>query len=155
MESNITKYVATEADIDFARKTHHEAYHDVVVRQFGMWNEVKQDAYFEKNWTQDPIEIIEYGRVPCGWIALKDHGDHLELVEMLLLPEFQGQGIGSRIMNDIIATAKVRNIPLRLHVLHENKAVNLYRRFGLKETGKTATHIEMEFDPSETHKTGQ
>lgn len=31
--------VATEEDIEFARKVHHEAYHDTVVAQFGTWDE--------------------------------------------------------------------------------------------------------------------
>lgn len=151
-EKVIARRKVTDADKDFARTVHHRAYHDVVVRQLGVWDEARQDNYFEKNWNEDPMEILECDGVPCGWLVLKDHEDYLELGEILLLPEFQGQGLGTRILREVIQAAKTRNIPIRLRVLHENEAVNLYRRLGFVETGKSATHFEMELKPDTVSK---
>jgi GNAT superfamily N-acetyltransferase len=148
-EKAIVRRKVSDAEKDFARTVHHRGYHDVVVKKFGAFDEARQDQYFEQNWTEDQIEIIECDGVPCGWLAVEDHGDYLELGEIILLPEFQGQGLGTRIIEDIIQTAKARNIPLRLRVMFENEAIDLYRRLGFKETGKTPTHFEMELKPNE------
>jgi hypothetical protein len=39
----------------------------------------------------------------------------------------------------------VREVPVRLRAFHANHAVNLYRGLGFRETGKTDTHILMEW----------
>ncbi len=39
---------ATSRDTEFARLSHHEAYRDVVSRQFGAWDETLQDRLFEE-----------------------------------------------------------------------------------------------------------
>jgi len=46
MEIVFSKRPATTADTEFARFTHHAAYHDVVVRQFGNFDERMQDNFF-------------------------------------------------------------------------------------------------------------
>ena len=71
----------------------------------------------------------------------------IELHELVLLPEFQGQGIGSQLLKEVIDKAKAMNIPAHLGVLKENRAANLYRRLGFIQTGETETHFLMEFKP--------
>ena len=50
ISERLTLRLATDADKAFARHVHHQAYHDVIVRQFGEWNEAEQDAYFDSTW---------------------------------------------------------------------------------------------------------
>lgn len=76
--------------------------------------------------------------------------DFITLHELVLLPEFQGQGIGSKILSEAMEIAKSKNIPARLQVLKENKAAELYRRMGFKQIGETETHFEMEYNPAES-----
>ncbi len=40
----ITLRLAGEDDKDFCRRTHHLAYRDVVMRQFGGWDDGQQDG---------------------------------------------------------------------------------------------------------------
>ena len=42
----ITKRRAEATDAEFARSVHHRAYRDVVIRQYGMWDEKAQDDFF-------------------------------------------------------------------------------------------------------------
>lgn len=41
---------ATDADTEFARGVHHLAYRNVVERQFGEWDVVRQDQFFANDW---------------------------------------------------------------------------------------------------------
>jgi hypothetical protein len=45
----------------------------------------------------------------------------------------------------VIENAGVRQVPVRLGTFRVNRAVNLYRRLGFREVGKTDTHILMEW----------
>ncbi|AIJ25384.1 GNAT family N-acetyltransferase [Amycolatopsis methanolica] len=51
-----------------------------------------------------------------------------------LLPEFQGRGVGSRLITDLIADADRRGLAVELDVLAVNtRAYEPYRRLGFRE----------------------
>lgn len=145
--AELTRRPAQEEDVDFLRKVHHEAYRDVVEKQFGGWDEKAQDAFFASALKHSPHEVLYYDEQPCGYFSMEEHADFIELHELVLLPEFQGKGIGSKILNDAVELAKTKNLPARLQVLKENKAADLYRRLGFQTVGETETHLEMEYKP--------
>ena len=144
---NLTKHPLTRDDENLIRKIHHAAYHDVIVEQFGSWDEKVQDVFFGKSWKPETHEMILENNVPVGYVWIEHNKDHIFIHELVISPEFQGKGIGSQILKETIDEAKAKNIPVRLQVLKKNKAQNLYRRFGFKDTGTTDTHFEMELIP--------
>lgn len=143
----LNRQPAEEKDTEFARQAHHRAYHDVVVRQFGSFDDKAQDKFFESAWKGSNHEIIYANGKPCGYFSMEESVDEITLHELVLLPEFQGQGIGSKILSEAIEISKTKNIPVRLQVLKENKAAELYRRMGFIQTGETETHYQMEYNP--------
>ena len=62
-----------------------------------------------------------------------------------ILPEFQGQGIGTQVLQDIISDNP--NKRLYLKVYKENPARHLYERAGFKLYGETITHYLYEKMP--------
>jgi len=82
--------------------------------------------------------------VPVGAICTTDDSNHLLLREVFLLPSYQAQGIGSKIVQQGLATARRAKKPLRLRVLRENQARELYERLGLVVYEETETHFWME-----------
>jgi ribosomal protein S18 acetylase RimI-like enzyme len=142
----VTKRPARETDTDFARSVHHQAYRDVSVRQFGPWDEMQQDEYFKGDWTSADFEIVLCDGIACGYMCVED-GEHVAHVrELVLLPEFQGRGIGSSLLREVMERASRRGVPVRLETFYVNRALNLYRRLGFQEIGRTETHILMEWN---------
>jgi ribosomal protein S18 acetylase RimI-like enzyme len=139
---------AEDQDYEFARQVHHAAYHDVVERQFGKWDEQAQDGFFQSAWKGSAHEIIYLNGEPAGYFSMDETDDLIDLHELVLLPKFQGQGTGTKILNEAIEKAKTKNKVARLQVLKANKAAELYRKLGFSEVGETDTHIKMEFDPN-------
>ncbi|MCR4274859.1 MAG: GNAT family N-acetyltransferase [Candidatus Campbellbacteria bacterium] len=151
-QKQLKRRPAEEQDYEFARQVHHASYRDVVEKQFGSWDEQKQDKFFRSAWESSPHELIYCNGEPCGYFSMHETDDAIQLHELVLLPEFQGQGIGSEILKESLEQVRAKHKPVRLQVLKKNKAANLYRRMGFKETGETETHIEMEFNPhNSTH----
>lgn len=142
---------ATSSDTEFARTTHHAAYRDVVSRQFGAWDEALQDRLFEEKWMPDKCEIVLCDGNPCGFLSVEDHPDHIHISEIVIAPQFQGRGIGSRLLNEEVQRGREAKSPLRLQVLRENRALELYRRLGFKECDTTETHICMIWEDCEQH----
>jgi ribosomal protein S18 acetylase RimI-like enzyme len=75
------------------------------------------------------------------------------IIDIALLPPFRGQGIGTRLLDGVLAGAQAAGVPVRLHVEAGNPAAALYRRLGFvevpapeDETGFEIYH-EMEWLP--------
>ena len=141
---HITKRPGLDTDVEFARSVHHRAYRDVVVAQYGHWNEETQDQGFIAAWSQAPHEVILCDEVRCGYLCVEDRDDDIFVSQIVIDPDFQEQGIGTHILQDVIERAVVRGVPLRLTTQVLNRAVNLYLRLGFRESERTDAHILME-----------
>jgi GNAT superfamily N-acetyltransferase len=141
----ITKRPALDADTDFARAVHHQAYHDVVVRQYDMWDEEAQDEFFKNDWSPPAFEIILCDGVPCGYTRIEDRSCDIHVRELVISPPFQGQGIGTQILREVIDRGKACKVPVRLGTQRANRAAELYLRLGFREFARTETHILMEW----------
>ncbi len=145
--------VATPADIDFAREVHHQAYRDVVERQFGPWNASFQDQRFAEGWASATFSIVLCDDEPCGYLCVEDRANDLHVREIVIAPAFQGRGIGTTLLQDVLQRAGSRGVPVRLGTFHANRAATLYRRLGFQEVAHTPTHLLLEWRP--TSKRGQ
>jgi ribosomal protein S18 acetylase RimI-like enzyme len=142
---DVTTRPALASDTDFARQVHHEAYREVVERQYGPWDEERQDRYFQESWHAAVFAIVLCDNVPCGYLCVEDRPADLHVREIVILPGYQGQGIGSTLLRDVIERARQRDVPVRLGTHHVNRAANLYRRLGFREIGRTETHLLFEW----------
>jgi GNAT superfamily N-acetyltransferase len=142
----LTRKAATPSDTDFARNAHHRAYRDVIVRQFGSWDDILQDKFFDSDWRNSKFEILLCDDVPCGYTSIEEAADCIHIRELVLLPEYQARGIGSSILHETLERAKQRQIPVKLGTLHKNRALNLYKKLGFHECGSTETHTLMQWN---------
>ena len=134
---------ATSSDTTFLRDLHHTAYRELVIRQFGSWDEPAQDAFFDQSLRDADFELILDGDVAVGAVGTSLQTDHLFLSEIQILPEHQNRGIGTRILNAQIERAAELDKPVGLQVLRENRARIWYERHGFRVIGETVTHYLM------------
>jgi ribosomal protein S18 acetylase RimI-like enzyme len=142
---NVRLRPAGADDKEFARGVHHEAFRDVVLRQFGRFGD-EQDTFFDADWDSQPKQIIEVDDEPAGYAQIVDDVDSFEVKQIVIAPAFQNRGAGTRIMSDVIERARARGRPVRLGVLFENHdARRLYERLGFRDIGRSDTHTLMEW----------
>lgn len=134
-----------ERDVEFACQVHHVVYKDIVIRQFGSWDEKIQDGFFAEKWNQTPHQIVLLSGKPIGVVSIVRKVDHIFLSEIQILQEYQGRGIGTQIITEQIERSRDSGLPLRLQVLRLNKAQDLYRRLGFSVASTTDTHVMMEW----------
>jgi ribosomal protein S18 acetylase RimI-like enzyme len=141
----ITKRAAEATDAEFVRFVHHRAYRDVVIGQYGTWDEKAQDNFFADDWCAATHQIVIYENVLCGYICLEYRDEDIHIRELVIDPEFQGKGIGTFLLREVINDAEARQVPVRLATQRANRAITLYRKLGFREFERTATHILMEW----------
>ncbi len=131
-------------DKEFLRDLNERCYKDVVIRQFGEWDLELQRDFFEKKWTSELFTAISTQDGDVGVLSVWKEADCLRLSEILVDPAFQHLGIGTTVVKAVLKDAKSKGLPVRLQVLHENMAKQLYLRLGFVKYGETDTHILME-----------
>ena len=131
----------------WARKLNTAAYHTVITEQFGVWNDREQQRQFGDKWAQGQYQVISCEGVPVGVLWISEKEEHVFINELLIVPERQGLGIGTRVMSDVLRDAGTRNLPVRLRVLLRNRARALYERLGFKVDAVTPTHFLMSWAP--------
>ena len=91
--------------------------------------------------------IVLSGGKPIGRLKVYEDEEELMLVDIALVPEVQGQGIGTWLLEGLKNRAREAKKPLRLHVLVTSRGFRLYERLGFRRVADDGSYIEMEFRP--------
>ena len=81
---------------------------------------------------------------PIGRVLLANSVEAYHLVDIALLGEFRGRGIGTRLLEDLLAKAEREGKPVRLHVEPFNPALRLYERLGFERVADKGAYYLME-----------
>jgi ribosomal protein S18 acetylase RimI-like enzyme len=94
--------------------------------------------------------VISIGDLPAGSIIIFRGPSEIRLVDIALLPEFRGRGLGGEVISMLVSEAAHAGSRLRLSVLRSNRATHLYERLGFIATGGDEMYCEMECRPTES-----
>jgi ribosomal protein S18 acetylase RimI-like enzyme len=83
------------------------------------------------------------GVLKMGIVALKGTTKSLHIRQLQILPEFQGQGVGSKVLTVVKKRALQLQLPITLNVLLRNPARGLYLRHGFQIEGKNKLEFQM------------
>jgi len=92
-----------------------------------------QDTYYREQFPDASYDLVVADGVPMGRLYLDRRADEVRILDIALLPEHRGKGIGSRLMTTILNEAKESGLPVRIHVERSNPAMRLYRRLGFSK----------------------
>jgi GNAT superfamily N-acetyltransferase len=106
-----------------------------------------QRRHYGAYYPQGEFMIVLLGEKPAGRFYLDRCGEFFLVIDIALLPEYRGLGIGSRLLENLLAEAKAASKPVRLHVETSNRASGLYQRFGFIPLEVRGTRWLMEWKP--------
>ena len=95
---------ATDADRHFSFTVAREAL-GPYARALGIWDDARARDIEDERFGRGNFEIIEFDGVPVGCLRCELYEDHLRLVRLALLQEWQGRGIGSAVLRAVIHRA--------------------------------------------------
>lgn len=90
--------------------------------------------------------VIEVDGESAGRVWLDESGGwELHLVDIAVLPNYQGRGLGAAVLRQILKKASASSKRARLHVARINvRAFDFYRRLGFEVKGGDEVYIEMQ-----------
>jgi GNAT superfamily N-acetyltransferase len=89
--------------------------------------------------------VLEKDGVPAGRLYVDRQADTLLIVDVALLPEWRGQGVGTALMQEVVAEARAAGKTVTVTVEKHNPAERLYRRLGFREVADEGVHWIMQW----------
>ena len=94
------------------------------------------------HWSE--AQVVEVDGQPVGLWKLWRQPEVWWILQVQLMPEAQGRGIGAALVRALQAEARAAGMPLKLKVLKNNPALRLYRRLGFAIVGEDEHGWEMQ-----------
>lgn len=103
---------------------------DATIEGFLRQQFATQDHYYRANFPDATFEVIVVDGEPAGRLYLHDVADETRIIDIAVLPRFQGRGVGTRLVREVLAAAGARGACVTIHVERNNPALAWYRRLG-------------------------
>lgn len=107
-----------------------------------------QQQHYQIHFADAAFQVILVDGKPAGRVSVARREAAFLIVDLALLPQYQGAGIGTRLVCDILAEAERLGKPVQLHVEKENRAVGLYRRLGFSPVADRGLYWFLEWVPA-------
>lgn len=108
-----------------------------------------QHRAYTFNYPQADSYIIIADGEQAGRLMLNRTDEEIFMIDLALLPEYRGSGIGSTLFKELLAEGAEFGKPVVLHVLKDNtKAIRLYERLGFKVCADVGMYFRMECVPA-------
>ncbi len=119
------------------------------------WTPAQQDAFlrrqfraqqehYQAEFPHPEHSIILVDDRPIGRLFVSRNSEAIDLVDISLLPQHRAAGIGTCLIENLLAEGRRAGKPVRLYVFWFNRARRLYERLGFTKISETSTHIQME-----------
>ncbi len=121
-------------------------------KAFIIMQSMAQLAEYKIKFPGAAFRIIIYNKQDAGRFYTWENEDEIRLIDITLLPQFRGKGIGTSLLQKLIKRSDKVQKKISLHVEPGNPALQLYRRLGFIHIKNNGRHYYMEKDPAERNK---
>lgn len=105
-----------------------DLYHKIMAQQYD-----SQHRFYFANYDTAHYGIIQWTGQPIGRLYVDYRHDEVRVLEIAVLPEYRGRGIGRIVMTGLCLEAAMRKTPVRLHVHYLSRAQRFYQQLGFRE----------------------
>jgi ribosomal protein S18 acetylase RimI-like enzyme len=102
-----------------------------------------QDYHYRTYFPATRFDIVQVEGCEIGRLYVERNAVQLHVLDIALLPEHRGRGIGSALMRALMDEAAATARKVVLHVERHNPAFALYQRLGFVEIADQGLYIEM------------
>lgn len=106
-----------------------------------------QHKYYQEVFPDAEYSIVEKDGEPIGRLYLDRREQEHRLIDIALLPEYRGHGLGKSLMTEVLDEARAAGKMVRIHVEQNNPAMRLYQRLGFEKVEDQGVYYLMEWRP--------
>ena len=116
------------------------------IEQVRGWDEGLEEERFRQNFDPATTRVILSDNRVIGFLGVRPENDVLYIAQAYIIPEYQGQGIGTALIREVLAG----DLPVELYVMKLNTgARRLYERLGFRVKSEHETDYRMRAEPGQ------
>ena len=106
-----------------------------------------QSLHYERHYTDTSFDLVLVDSEPAGRLIVGRWPQEVRVVDIALLAEFRGRGVGEQLMRGVLEEAEGRGVKASIHVERANPALRFYERLGFVTAEEKGIHLLMERPP--------
>lgn len=106
-----------------------------------------QDADYRRRNPTGTFDVVLVDGRPAGRLYVDRRAGEIRIIDIALLPEHRGAGVGARLLAQVMDEASSSNRKVSIHVEIHNRAAELYGRLGFRVVAERGVHRLMEWLP--------
>ena len=107
-----------------------------------------QDAWWREHYAAASFDVILVDGEPAGRFYVHRGEREIRIVDVALLPEYRGNGVGSSLLRDLLSEADAAGKSVTIHVERMNPALRLYERLGFTLAEDKGVYLFLERPPA-------
>lgn len=112
-------------------------------QQFGA-----QRAHYLQHYASAEYSIVLEHGVPVGRLYVNRLSDDIRIMDVALMPEARGRGIGGALVQRILEEAARTGKSVSIHVEAFNPALRLYERLGFRQIDASGPYLLLQWKPA-------
>ena len=92
-------------------------------------------------------DVVLVDGVPAGRLYVDRTADEIRVVDITLLPEHRGAGVGESLLEPILDEGDRDGLPVTIHVERHNPALRLYDRLGFEVVDDLGVYLFLRRPP--------
>ena len=106
-----------------------------------------QSAHYAAHFADASFDVVLVDGDPAGRLIVARREDVLKVIDIALLPEHRGRGLGTRLLRPLLDEASERGVKVEVYVEQFNPALRLYERLGFAARETNGVYLRMERPP--------
>lgn len=106
-----------------------------------------QTAHYQAHYPGAGRWVILHGGQPAGRLYVDRWEREIRIMDLALLPDHRGQGLGTHLLRELIEEAAAAGKVLSIHVERQNPALRLYQRLGFEPAEDKGIYLLLECPP--------
>ena len=106
-----------------------------------------QHSHYTEHFPDGDFQLVLKGDEAIGRLYVDRCSNEIRIIDIALLPDFQGKGTGSGLLEALLDEARQFDLPLRIHVEKFNPALRWYERLGFRQIEDKGVYLFMEWTP--------
>jgi ribosomal protein S18 acetylase RimI-like enzyme len=113
-----------------------------------------QHQQYQEGYRDASFNVILLDGQPAGRLYLARGVDEIRIVDIAILPDFRGRGIGTGLITGVQADAAQAGKAVRIHVERFNPALRLYDRLGFRPIVDRGVYLFLEWTAASRQSAG-
>jgi ribosomal protein S18 acetylase RimI-like enzyme len=106
-----------------------------------------QYQHYQLHYPTCERNIVEREGKAVGRLWVDEWRDQIRIVDIALMPEWRGAGIGSMLLHEVLERGRAAGKPVTIHVEAYNPALRLYERLGFVKVDTNGVYYLMKWTP--------